>query len=294
MGTTIAVIGLGRMGQSIAERLLASGYTLRVYNRTASKAQSLVERGAQGCANPAEAVRGAEFVITMLADDQALRETALGERGFAAAMERGAIHLSMSTVSPEANRAVAAAQREHGSELVAAPVLGRPDAAAAGQLVLLAAGPRALEARCRPLFEALGRSYTWFGDDPGLANAAKLTFNFLLMSVVESLAEAFTLAEKQGVDRAKFFEAARLMFGSPSFDGYGKRMLAGTFQPAGFTATLALKDIGLALALAQEARAPLPLGSLIRDHLLTLLARGRDDWDMGALLQVDRESAGLS
>jgi 3-hydroxyisobutyrate dehydrogenase-like beta-hydroxyacid dehydrogenase len=293
VATTVAFLGLGHMGAPMAARLLDGGFALRVHNRTAARAAPLAARGAHVAATPAEAVEGADLVVTMLADDAALEATAFGPDGIVAALPTGAVHVSTSTVSPEVLARVAAAHRERGGHLVAAPVMGRPDVAAAGSLWILAAGPPALEERCRPLFAALGRGHTWLGDDPALAAVAKIAANFMLLGVVELAAEALTLVEKQGLAPERFFEIAKMLLPAPAFEGYAGRMLTGNFDAAGFTANLALKDATLALGLAQSGRAPTPIASLVRDRLLAALARGRGEQDLASLYAVAREAAGL-
>ncbi len=293
MASSVAFVGLGRMGLPMADRLLAAGFSLRVFNRTASRADDLVARGARLFGSPAEAAREAEFAVTMVADDRALLDVVLGPHGLAAGLPAGSIHLSMSTVSPNVNRTIGQAHQEAGSELVGAPVLGRPEAVVGGTLWIMAAGRPELEPRCQPLLAALGRGYTWLGTRADQANIAKIGFNFFLFGMAEALAEALTLVEKQGVDRSLYFEAVNAAFRSPMVEGYGRRMLTEAFLPAGFTSTLALKDVGLALDLAEQGQAPSPVASLLRDNLLTAIARGRADWDVAALVHVARERAGL-
>lgn len=293
VSSTVAFVGLGNMGRPMAERLLEKGFTLRAHNRTAAKAAPLAERGATVAATPAEAAEGADVVVTMLADDTALADAALGPSGFVAALRPGALHVSMSTVSPEVTRRVAEAQPAGGSQLVAAPVMGRPDVAAAGNLWILAAGDPALEEACRPIFGALGRGHTWLGQDPALACVAKITANFMLVGIVELAAEALALVEKQGLPPAQFFEVAKMLLPAPSFEGYAGRMLSGSYDTAGFTASLALKDASLALGLAHSGQSPAPIASLARDRLLAALARGRGDRDLAVLYAVARENAGL-
>jgi 3-hydroxyisobutyrate dehydrogenase-like beta-hydroxyacid dehydrogenase len=219
--------------------------------------------------------------------------TGAEQHGFAAAMRPDALHISMSTVSPAAIKVVQSQHLNRGGLLVAAPVMGRPDVAASGSLWILAAGPSALEERCRPIFQALGRGHTWLGEDPALASVAKIAANFMLVGVVELAAEALALVEKQGLDPTAFFEIAKMLLPAPALEGYGRRMLSGDFQSGGFTAALALKDASLALGLAEDGRSPAPIASLTRDRLLTLLARGREGWDLAALYTIARESAGL-
>jgi len=292
--TTVAFVGLGRMGLAMAGRLLDTGFTLRVFNRTPARAESLVTRGARRCASPAEAAREAEFAITMMADDAALRAVALGPEGLVAGLPAGGVHLSMSTVSPDVNRELAAAHQAVGSDLVAAPVLGRPEVAAAGMLWLMPAGSPALEVRCQPLIAALSRGFTWVGDEPGLGNIAKLAVNGFLYNMAAALGEALTLVEKHGGDRQRFFEVVSNGFGSQIITGYGRRMVNADYLPAGFTSVLALKDISLLLDLARSGPAPLLISSLVRDYMLAILAHGRHDWDVASLAEIAREHAGLT
>ena len=292
MVVKVAFIGLGNMGGGMAGRLLQSGFHLTVYNRTPARANPLVTTGALAADNPRDAVTDADFVISMLADDQALVGLALGEAGFVEAMRSDAVHLSMSTVSPTATRTLGAAHQALGTWLVAAPVLGRPDRAASGGLRIVAAGPRALEERCRPLFEALSSGYVWLGENPEQANIFKIVLNFALLGLVEVVAEALTLAEQNQIDREQYRQFVAPMFTSV-LEGYAQRMISGAFEPAGFSSVLALKDARLAFELAEESRTPTPLASLVHDHLLQAIAHGRAEWDLAALVEVLREQAGL-
>ncbi|TAK23962.1 MAG: NAD(P)-dependent oxidoreductase [Chloroflexota bacterium] len=292
MAATVALIGLGNMGAAMADRLIGAGFNTRVANRGEARRATFLARGVPAFARAAEAAIGAEIVISMLSDDAALRSVALEPGGLVDAMANGALHIAMSTVSPNVTREVCAAHRARGADLVAAPVMGRPDVAASGSLWILAAGRVAHEARCQPIFAALGRGHSWLGEDPGLANVAKIMSNFLLLSTVEAVAEALTLAEANGLAAERYFEIGKMLFPTPIYEGYGGRMLRGAFQPAGFATAMALKDAGLALGLAADASAPTPIASLVRDRLLSAVAHGRGDWDLSALIQVARESAG--
>jgi 3-hydroxyisobutyrate dehydrogenase-like beta-hydroxyacid dehydrogenase len=290
----VGFVGLGNMGLAMAGRLVERGFALRAYNRSAARAEPLAAQGATVCASPAEAARGVELLVSMVADDAALRAITLGQDGVVAGLAPGGIHLSMSTVSPAVTGELAAAHAAAGSHLVAAPVLGRPPVAAAGNLWIRAAGAPELEERCRPLIEALCRGSSWLGGDPAQASVAKLAFNFILFGVVEALAEGLTLVEKHGIDRTRFFDALSQTFGSGMIEGYGRRMVERNFLPAGFTSRLALKDVGLILDAALAGLAPLPIGSLLRDHVISTLAHGRDEWDLAAIVEVLREQAGLA
>jgi 3-hydroxyisobutyrate dehydrogenase-like beta-hydroxyacid dehydrogenase len=292
MVVKVAVIGLGNMGSGMAARLLQAGFRLTVYNRTRAKADALVAAGALAADNPRDAVKDADMVVSMLADDQALLGLALGEAGFVAAMRRDAVHVSMSTVSPAATRSLRAAHEARGTWLVAATVLGRPDRAASGELHIVAAGPRALEERCRPLFEALSSGCLWVGENQEQANIFKIVLNFALLGLVEVAAEALTLAEHNQIDREQYRQFVAPLF-TNVVEEYAPRMIAGAFEPAGFSSVLALKDARLAFELDDESRTPTPLTGIVRDHLLQAIARGRGEWDLAGLVEVVREQAGL-
>jgi 3-hydroxyisobutyrate dehydrogenase-like beta-hydroxyacid dehydrogenase len=172
--------------------------------------------------------------------------------------------------------------------------MGRPEAAASGALWILAAGPAALEERCGPLLAAMGRGYTWLGDDPRLANVAKLSLNLLLLGILESLAEALVPVRKSGGDPALVLGVASQVFASPVLEGYGRKMLSGSFTPPGFTLGLALKDADLLQGVARSAAAPAPVAGVVRDRLLAGYARGHGDEDLAALIRVALEQAGLA
>jgi 3-hydroxyisobutyrate dehydrogenase-like beta-hydroxyacid dehydrogenase len=201
MSETIAVLGLGNMGTAMAQRLLDAGYTLRVYNRTRSKAEPLARRGAQIVDEPRAAVEPGGIAITSLADDAALEEVTLGEHGFLGRLGEGGLHLSTSTIAPATAARLAALHEQRHSAYLGAPVLGRPEAIAAGQLWIMLAGSAAAKQRAQPVLRALGQGVFDFGERPEAANVVKLALNFLLEAMMEALAEAFTFAEKQGIAR---------------------------------------------------------------------------------------------
>jgi len=294
MTDTIAVIGLGQMGLPIAERLLAAGHRLAVYNRTAAKAQSLAAKGARVAANPADAAAGATLVITMLADDKALEAVTSGDGGLLGTLAPGGVHLSMSTVSPETARRLAVAHREWESDYVAAPVFGRPDAAAAGKLWVAMAGPAVARERAKAAAGAFSQGVYEFGEDPAAANVAKLAGNFLIAAALEAMAEAFALGEKNGLDRTALATLfGDTLFNCPIYRGYGAMIAGERYEPAGFRVGLGLKDVRLAQAAADASAVPMPLAGLLHDRLLGLLAQGHDGLDWSSIgLAVSRE-AGL-
>jgi 3-hydroxyisobutyrate dehydrogenase-like beta-hydroxyacid dehydrogenase len=295
MQTTIGFIGLGRMGEPMARNLLKAGYAVRVYNRTPAKAEALVREGAQRVARPADAVPAADaIVVTMLSDDRALEEVVLGRDGIGETLGTGGCHISMSTIAPATSTKLAAFHRQRATSYLAAPVFGRPDAAAARKLWICVSGSQEGKKQVRPVLEALGQGTFDFGEQPGAANIVKLAGNFLIAAVVEALGEALALAQKNGVERAAF--AAMLtqtIFACPLYQNYAKLIAAEAYEPAAFKLALGFKDITLALDTAAASRVPMPLASLLHDRLLAGIARGRSDMDWAGIALAISEDAGL-
>ncbi len=264
------------MGEPIAENLRRAGYGLRVYNRTRSKAARLVEQGAVAAANPADVAQAGGIVFTMLADDRAVEEICFAEPSFVEALGRGGIHVSLSTISPATARKLAKHHEQFGVTYVAAPVFGRPEAAAAAKLFVCLAGPALAKEKVKPMLSAIGQGSFDFGEDPGSANVVKLCGNFLIASTVEALAEMLVLAEKNGVSK----KAVAEMIGkfSPLHYSYAKIMAEGQFEPPGFRLALGLKDINLILETGAASATPLPLASLLHDRWLTSVAKGAGIW----------------
>jgi 3-hydroxyisobutyrate dehydrogenase-like beta-hydroxyacid dehydrogenase len=281
------------MGSGMARNLLKAGHEVTVYNRTRAKTEALADEGAQVADRPVEAC-GGEAVFTMLADDAALETVVFGDKGILTAGGTGLIHLSMSTISPALSRRLAAAHAERGQGYVAAPVFGRPEAAAAAKLVIVAAGKAENVERCRPALEAIGQKVFNAGADPEKANLIKVSGNFMLAAMLETLGEAFAVLRKSGVDPKLFLEIVNgNLFRSPVYELYGNAIAEGQFEPAGFKLRLGMKDVKLALAAAEEVSAPMPLGSLLRDHFLSGVARGYGNIDWAGLSKVIAEDAGL-
>ena len=290
----IGFVGLGNMGSPMAMNLLKAGHDLTVYNRTANRNQLLLDRGARAAANPAEASR-AEVLFTMLADDPAVESVVFGESGILASLGPGSVHVSCSTISVALSQKLTAAHKNNNQHFVSAPVFGRPEAAEAAKLFIVVAGSNNAVERCTPLFEVIGQRIFRFGDQPPIANLIKLSGNFLIASVLESLSEAMALVGKAGVDQHEYLDfLTSTLFAAPVYKTYGQIIAGKKFQPAGFTAPLGLKDVRLTLAAGEQFRVPLPLASLIRDRFLALLARGGDSLDWSAISQIAAEDSGQS
>jgi 3-hydroxyisobutyrate dehydrogenase-like beta-hydroxyacid dehydrogenase len=288
----LGFIGLGRMGSAMAANLVRAGHEVTVFNRTPGKSSALVALGAQEAATLAGACRG-EAVITMLADDEAAANIAMGSGGLVENLSKGAIHLSMSTISVAMSDRLAQAHAQSGQRYVAAPVFGRPDMAAAAKLFIVAAGdPQAIDT-CRSVFDALGQKTSTIGGVPSAANLVKLTANFLQAAVIESLGEAIALIGKAGIDRRAYVELlTSTIFTAPAYKIFGPLIADGTFGTAAFAAPLGYKDIRLALAEAETLRVPMPLASLLHDRFLRLFAQGGDNLDWSAIGGLASQDAG--
>src|SRR5512140_2056893 len=213
----IAVLGTGQMGFPIAKNVMSGGHELSVWNRTIDRALPLAKGGAHVADSIAAAVAESEIVITMLSDDHAIEQSVLGRGGLAENLPEGAIHVSMSTISPSLSRRLAQAHASREQQYLAAPVFGRPDAAAAQKLWIVAAGAHDAIERCRPLFESISQGVFEVGTEPAAANVVKLAGNFCIASMIETLGEAFALVQKNGVDPALFLEVANSLFRSPMY-----------------------------------------------------------------------------
>jgi 3-hydroxyisobutyrate dehydrogenase-like beta-hydroxyacid dehydrogenase len=288
----IGFIGLGRMGAAMAANLLKAGHNVTVFNRSPGRGASLVELGAQEATNLAETC-GGDAVITMLADDEAASDIALGEGGLIAHLPKGAIHLSMSTISVALSKRLARAHAQAGQRYIAAPVFGRPDMAAAAKLFIVAGGDPATIDACQPLFRAMGQKTFPIGAEPSAANLVKLSGNFLMASAIEALGEAVALIGKAGIDRRAYIELlTSSIFDAPAYKTYGGLIAQGKFEPAAFAAPLGYKDIRLALAAAESLRVPMPLASLLHDRFLRLFAQGGDKLDWSAIGGLATQDAG--
>ncbi|HEY1676692.1 MAG TPA: NAD(P)-dependent oxidoreductase [Candidatus Sulfotelmatobacter sp.] len=288
----VGFIGLGNMGAGIAANLLKAGHQLTVYNRTASKADPLVKQGATLATHLADACHG-DIVMTMLADDHALEGVAFGDGGIVSALAKGAIHVSLSTISVALSQKLAAEHATRGQRYVSAPVFGRPEAAAAAKLFVAAAGVEDAVAACQPLFDAIGQKTFRFGTNPADANLIKLSGNFLISSVIEALAEAMALVGKAGIDQHQYLDfLTSTLFAAPVYKTYGAIIADKKFSPAGFAAPLGFKDNRLVLAAAEKLQVPLPIASLVYNRFLTLLANGGEELDWSAISQGAAEDSG--
>jgi 3-hydroxyisobutyrate dehydrogenase-like beta-hydroxyacid dehydrogenase len=289
----VGFIGLGNMGAAMAPNLLNAGHRLTVYNRTRAKAEVLAAQGAQVAERVADACRG-DILITMLADDAAVEAVLFGESGVGQSLPAGAMHVSMSTISVTLSERLGRMHQEAGQIYATAPVFGRPEAAAAAKLFIVAAGPTEAIEKCQPLFSAMGQKTFVIGEKPSDANLVKLSGNFLIAATIESLGEAIALARKSGIDAHRYVDILTgTLFSAPVYKTYGAVIADEKYEPAGFKMALGFKDIRLALAAAETLQVPMPIASLVRDHFLSGLARGEGDSDWAALARISARNCGL-
>jgi 3-hydroxyisobutyrate dehydrogenase-like beta-hydroxyacid dehydrogenase len=293
----IGFVGLGRMGTAMAANLAAAGHRVIAYVRHADQLEKLA---ALGLEPTTEMMRlfGCEVVVSMLPNDDAVRDVVLGRKdlgiaGLASGLRPGAIHLSKSTIGTSAASDLAKVHAGQGQGYVAAPVFGNPDAAKARQLFIVAAGAHADVDRCQPLFDSIGQRTFVMGADPEHANLIKLLGNMMTATTLEMLGEVVAVARKRGLDPAPFIDVmTSTMFGGRAHKIYGDKIVRQSYAP-GFVMPLVLKDVRLALAEAEKARAPMPSVVVVRDRLITGIARGHGDLDWTALGLVAAEEAGL-
>lgn len=289
----VGFIGLGNMGAAMATRLVEAGFDVTVYNRSPAKAAVLAERGATVAATVAHACAG-DVVLSMLANDDAVGAVVEGDGGVLDALRPGATHVSASTISVGLSERLTAAHAAAGQQFVTATVLGRPEAAAAGKLFVLAAGPPEAVGPLMPVLDALGQRTFRVSDVAATGNVVKLSANFLLATVIESLGEAVALVSKAGMNQQDYIDIiTSTLFSAPAYQTYGGLIAREEFEPAGFAARLGIKDVRLVLAAAEELQVPLPIASLLRDRFLTLLATGGGELDWSAIATLAKRDSGL-
>jgi 3-hydroxyisobutyrate dehydrogenase-like beta-hydroxyacid dehydrogenase len=285
----VACVGLGRMGSGMARSIQRAGFPLVVYNRTLEKTKPFVESGAASARSPREAASRADILITNLMDDASVLGVMTGQDGILAGMRPGTIHISTTTISPSLTTRLAALHAEHGSHLLAAPVAGRPDAAAAGKLYSFVAGDTQIIERCRPVINAYSVKLILLGTDPASASSMKLVGNFFGASLLELVGQSFVFAERRGV-LGPFSEMLKSFL--PPFAEYLDRIETRNFNNPGFTLDAGLKDVTLMLEAAAEVQVPLPYASLIRDKCLAAQAHGMNQLDWSCFTEISRLNAG--
>lgn len=287
----IGVIGLGHMGSGMASSLLRAGHQLLVWDRTPAKAEAFASRVAKIAETPRDAADGVEVLVSMLSDDAAVEEVVLGDYGAIALLRRGAVHVSTSTISPTMSKRLARAHADRGQGYVAAPVLGRPEVAAKGELVVVAAGSSEAIERCRPVLHAIGKEIRVVGEAPEQANIVKLGINFVLAAMLEAVGEAYGLVEGYGVDDTLFLDVLSSLLKSPVIDAYGTKIAEQSFEPAGFTVRLGAKDMRFAVEAGEARAVPMPIANVLRELFVAAIAEGKASADWSAVGRVSTHKA---
>jgi 3-hydroxyisobutyrate dehydrogenase-like beta-hydroxyacid dehydrogenase len=290
----IGFIGLGNMGAAIAANLLRARHSVAVWNRSADKATPLIEAGAVLAASPRAVAADRDIVFSMLADDAALNGVLSGDDGLLAGLRSGALHVSMSTIAVATADQIAAAHGAHGQRFLCAPVFGRPEAAAAAKLFVVAGGAAQDLQLAEPLLRVIGQRVFHVGTTPSAASLVKLCGNFMILSAIEALGEAMALAEKGGIPKRQLMEVLTgTLFDSPIYRVYGAILAEDRFRPAGFAAPLGLKDMRLVGQSAESLRVPMPLLSVVRNHLLQTIAQEGEDIDWSGIARSIAKNGGL-
>lgn len=292
----LGFVGLGNMGRAMARALLRAGHAVAVWDRTPVKCEELVKDGARLATSPADAARGAEAALSALSEDQAVYSVVLGERELEGQPDReplirgmapGAVHACLSTISPSMSRQLEESHRAAGQLYVAAPVIGRPDSAGRGELVVLAAGQDEGVDRCAPLFDVIGHKTYRLGRHVERANVMKLSANLVMACLLEVFGEVYALAESYGLDANQVLDVLRdSMLGPQAITTYGERIANQQFEPAGFRLKLGLKDVDLALVAGEACALQMPFASALRDRFLVAIARGLEDKDWAAVART--------
>jgi 3-hydroxyisobutyrate dehydrogenase-like beta-hydroxyacid dehydrogenase len=292
---SVACIGLGRIGSGIAQSIQRAGHRLIVFNRTPQKMQPLVALGAKPAQSPRDAAAQADIVLTCLMGDDSVLENMLGANGILAGLRPGAIHIGMSTVTPKATTQFAKLHADHGSHYLAATFAGHPDHAAAGKLMSFVAGDPAIIERARPVLEAYTAKLLVLGDKPALAASFKLTVNFFAACLLETMGEAFTFAEKQGLNPETVGSMIKELLQHPAMPRYVEKIRTRNFeQILGSTLDGAgSKDIRYISETAAEFHVPLPFAGIVRDKIIAAQAHGFGEWDWSVFTEITRLNAGL-
>jgi len=290
---SVAVIGLGRMGSGIARSLLRAGFPVTVYNRSEEKLRPLVEAGAKTAATPAAAARAAKYVITSLANDAAVFAVIEGPDGLLAGLEHDAVHIGASTISADATRRLVTLHAKHGSEYLAAPVLGRPDAAAAGELVALVGGRQSVFEASREVLQGFTRQIQYLGEDHAVVAAAKLAANYAAVTIIDLMGQIYAFGEKSGIPLTMLHTMFRMLWAQPVLQGYATRIWRREFDNVGFDLRGGLKDVTLMVNAATEQGVHWDFAEVIQRKMTRGIEMGLGQRDWSSVYDVTRTEAGL-
>lgn len=290
----LGFIGVGQLAQPMVKHLLDQGYEVLVHNRRRDPLKELISSGAVFCERPEDAVTEGGILFNCLPDDEAILSIFHGHSKIFEKLGKNGLHVSMATISPHASQTIHERHAKLGGVYCVATVMGRPDAVVNKKQVYLLAGEPSDLDRIRPILEKIGSRTFTFGDEPHVANAAKLAFNFLIASAIEAMAESFTFATKNGVDVEQFHAAiTETLFASPVYKNYGRAVLDKRFTEPLFRLALGAKDVDLICATARRSRSPMRIASVLQDRMTASLAKGRENFDWTGIAIDVEEDAGL-
>jgi 3-hydroxyisobutyrate dehydrogenase-like beta-hydroxyacid dehydrogenase len=293
--TTVAVLGLGRMGTAIAHSVSRGGFRLKIWNRDPSRALSLAAQGIAVADTPREAATGASVVISSVLDDRAVNAVVEGPSGLLAGLEEGAVHVGTSTISPTLSRELAARHTQAGGSYVAAPVLGRPSSAEAALLTSFVAGDPSAVAASRRVVATYSETVVELGPDHGISNALKLAANYWTISIIDLMGQLFAFSEKSGIETQQMLEIIKMLLRRPALPRYAQAVAGREYTPPGFGLSAGLKDVELILTEAASVGAPLDFARLICEKFLKALDSDPDaQLDWSAITEVTRADAGLA
>ena len=289
----IGFIGLGKMGAGICNNIQKAGFALSVYNRTQSKMEPFVKAGAFGCKSPKETATRSDIVLTSLMDDQSVMDTVLGETGILAGLKPGGIHIGLTTISPKTSERLDEIHQARGCHYIAGPVLGRPDAAAAGELkTFLSGNPDVIE-KCKPVYDSYTSMAINVGTQPGAANTMKICANYLAMTQIEMMGEIYTFAEKSDLNLDFVLMIFQMAFAEPTLKMYAEKIKNRDFDDPGFELTGGLKDISVYEQAFTDVNAIPSIAKVVKDKLVTAIAQGLGGKDWSATYEITRLLAGL-
>jgi 3-hydroxyisobutyrate dehydrogenase-like beta-hydroxyacid dehydrogenase len=295
MNKEIGFIGVGNMGSHMAKNLLGAGFKVTVYDKDKAKTDALAKVGAGVAKHVRDVVTPSCIVITMVTDDAALFDIISGHDGIAAAMGSNEIHMTMSTISPETIVKLDAVHQSYQAPFIAAPVFGRPVAAAEKKLWIFLSGNPEIKKRVIPVLNCLGQGIYDFGEKNTAAATAKLIANFLVISAIESLGEASVLAEKNGLDSKLFMKAmTNTLFSCSAYQYHAQNIASGNFYPPGFSLALGMKDMRLLMNMAEESKTVMPFANVLCNRFASSLAKNHEGLDWAAITLNAREESGLN
>ncbi len=291
----VGFVGLGRMGSGIAGCILKAGFELSVWNRSAQRSQPLLDLGARAARSPKELAADSDVVLTCLTGDEAIRDIFQRDDGILMGLRKDAVHLCLMTISPQCADELERLHRAHGSAFVSGPVSGRPDAAAAGSLLTFLAGPSATIDVVKPVCAAYSNHIVVVSDRPRAANCLKLSINFTLCSIMEVLGEAYSFAEKCGVNPDLLNDWYQMAFAHPALKTYANKIRTRDFDTAiGYSMTGGLKDVRLMLSTAEEVGIRLETAGLVERKTVAAIESGMSESDWTGFTEITRRSAGLA